>query len=723
MGTHLLLSGADCALVGSWSMQAVNAEASDRVGAFDEDTDKTSQETPLERMRHGRLHDKVLALGKIAPEHAMQQQHGEAAIKFSIMMEGEMQGRCRGFNRKLQLFDIDEAVENLHNDMFRDKMKREHNGIEDDRDASPFNFDYAQHVLKPYIKVDDERKRLLKIAGEDDGAIKWNILFTVWTGSALKFVLQDSFFYIQQACLWITAFGVFAMTKDGMLAQATNTTFASPQDSVTLPKEAVTSVSIAFGLFLSFYASNQYKRFWSQYFVLTSLQGRCFEVATAMQAAMRNNTLLSLGLDEHETAVARRSAGKLVRFINATHILGYSGLCDRTDWKGIRGAGCCHRRCGRFLPSCCGCFRFCRDEEDLNDYTYDSSWVIALFVRLNLLETKELYHLIERFDIDTGGAAYRHMCAQAHGILIEMYQSGHINKQVYEDCKIQISMMRGKFGTLYDYRFQSTPLLYVNTLLLLTMMYLVLFAGYTGYAFGFPDPVGLYGWTAPPMVWWHQVIQFVFAWLGFIMLQVALLTMLQASLDMSNPWGMDLTDLCVTDSVIVAATNCKKLYNWDNYMKLHAQKGIGPDGREVVRYVAPLVAHEHDDLRGEELEGTEAGFGRCKRRFKQSRPMLIKSFPEGEVDLDFGEAGQMINSSADSDQWQMIEDRFAHIDYASCGYDRIKVQVLLYKITPVMVRARLTNKAAAAKLKSCKDDREFLETVARYAQVDALYRE
>ena len=179
---------------------------------------------------------------------------------------------------------------------------------------------------------------------------------------------------------------------------------------------------------------------------------------------------------------------------------------------------------------------------------------------------------------------------------------------------------------------------------------------YTGYNFAPHDPVGEFGYAFPPRTWWNGMMAFFFAWLGFVMLQIALLGMLQSSLDMANPWGMDLTDICVTHSIVMAATNCKKLYNWDLYMKLQAQVGIAPNGSDIVRQVAPLVANAHDDLRtSEELQGTEtdlAGLGgagggqggggglRCKRRFKIARPMFFRE--DGEADLDFGEAGASI---------------------------------------------------------------------------------
>ena len=383
-----------------------------------------------------------------------------------------MEERPRGHHGTYQcMLEVHEQSEELLHAILEHKKLLQADADSKPFDVSPFDFDYAQEVLKPFIAIDNQRKRLLQIAGEDDGDIKYNIVGT-WAGSVIRFVLQDSFFYIQQASFFAAFFAVFLTTKDGMVAQAFNISFPSTvEDNLNpLPKDAISSVSIAFSLFLSVYTSNQYKRFWAQYFVVTSLQGRVFEVATAMQAAMRINVLVSLGLNDQEIIVARRSAAKLVRFTNIAHVLGYSGLTAGTSWKGVAPAGCCRRRFSCCLPAVCDCCTCCHEERDANVYSYDSSWAIALFIRLNLMETKELYHLIEHYDIDSGGGAYRHMCAQAHGILCEMYQAGHINWEVYTDCKKEITILRGKFGTLFDYRFQSIPFLYVNTILLLTMM-------------------------------------------------------------------------------------------------------------------------------------------------------------------------------------------------------------------------------------------------------------
>jgi hypothetical protein len=121
------------------------------------------------------------------------------------------------------------------------------------------------------------------------------------------------------------------------------------------------------------------------------LSGPCFNVAVLIQGAMSNPVLKMNGVSDNNKEHARRLAARLLRFMQVCFLQGIVGLTPRcADDKPSR---LCTKLCG-----CCG--------NVLLHSAYDSSWLISMCIKHNLLETLELHSIIERFDLDTGASPY-----------------------------------------------------------------------------------------------------------------------------------------------------------------------------------------------------------------------------------------------------------------------------------------------------------------------------
>merc|ERR1719261_270646 len=172
-------------------------------------------------------------------------------------------------------------------------------------------------------------------------------------------------------------------------------------------------VSAFLVFFAVFYCSQCYARFFAQYNVSMSCEGRIYDTVMMALAYME-----------------RPAAIQLMRYLSAAHALGYIGL------------GSSH-------------------------YAMGDSFFLMINEQHQLLTPKEL-DVVMAIGPSKGGTAYRTVLTWA-----TMFVRENIPQELWmwPGFNSQICRLRGAIGTLYDYDAQPTPFAYWNMLIWIQFFY------------------------------------------------------------------------------------------------------------------------------------------------------------------------------------------------------------------------------------------------------------
>lgn len=213
-----------------------------------------------------------------------------------------------------------------------------------------------------------------------------------------------------------------------------------------LPQINTTLVSIVgsfMSFFLVFFVSQAYTRFCVQYDNSMRIEGRLLNLAFFA----RNN------LDTVE-------AWRFVRYINAIHVAGYTGL----------------------------------------SHIYTENNIFDQMNAKHQLLTDVEIKRVKEIGLNSGGTAYREILGWCYEILYGQYRKHRDQFDVisFQTMLSELMTLRGCIGTLYDYDDQPIPFIYVHLVFLMSMFYCPLVA-YTAAVYMpaktvyiFPDLLGFF---------------------------------------------------------------------------------------------------------------------------------------------------------------------------------------------------------------------------------------
>jgi hypothetical protein len=248
--------------------------------------------------------------------------------------------------------------------------------------------------------------------------------------------------------------------------------FYSVIESDQVDTEYIAIIGGFLSFFLLFFVSQAYSRFNSLYSLSMSMEGRIFDIATLSRAAL-----------------PRERGLRLVRYMNAAHAAGYVGLSGTYS----------------------------------NDNFFshiNESWKLL---------TDQEYGRMNEIDLDLGGSCYRELLAWCMMEVQEAATEGLLDPYQASMMRDLILRFRGSMGALFDYDDQPVSFFYLHFIVLLSSLYLPLFAVTVGVSVGAADS------------WLADAVGFLFVFLQTVF--VCGLSIFGTKV--SDPYGGDLEDLSV----------------------------------------------------------------------------------------------------------------------------------------------------------------------------------
>ncbi len=186
----------------------------------------------------------------------------------------------------------------------------------------------------------------------------------------------------------------------------------------------VTSSSIAMiggflSFFLVFFANQSYTRFTTLYGNSMSMEGRIFNVALLARTNLPTN-----------------EAWRLMRYLNAAHLLGYVGLSEVYS---------------------------------------ETNFFDPMNENLQLLTESETAR-VKEIGVDSGGSGYRELIGWCLEIIYHHFHADLLDLNTMDRMVAEVLTLRGHIGGLYDYDDQPIPFVYVHLLTMLVDIYMPLLA-------------------------------------------------------------------------------------------------------------------------------------------------------------------------------------------------------------------------------------------------------
>jgi len=207
------------------------------------------------------------------------------------------------------------------------------------------------------------------------------------------------------------------------------------------------------------------------------------------------------GLLSNQLPPTSVESGRLIRYMNAAHITGYVGLGGPYSKRHF-----------------------------FNHFNREH----------NLLNKEELAEL-EVHNMDSGSAVFKTLCTWCQREVVSARKAGHID--TYEAVELQNRMLnfRAAMDGIYDFCEQPTQFFYIHFLVLISTIYLPLFAVSLAYGSGWGDELN---WKIDAINGMVVVLQAIFV--------VGLRLLAQKMID---PYGIDLEDLSVISYIYVGLDN------------------------------------------------------------------------------------------------------------------------------------------------------------------------
>lgn len=302
----------------------------------------------------------------------------------------------------------------------------------------------------------------------------WRILL-YWTGTCLKALALDWL-------IWVTIAVYVCIRIQARLQWADE----APEVAELLSKTDISVLGGFLSFFLVLFVNQTNTRFFEMYGFSKACSGRIQDIAGLIS-----------------TYCPTEMAAKMIRQLNAAHVVGYVGLGG----------------------------------------PYSKRHFFDHFnAKYHLLTVKELRR-IQPLKMDSGGGAFKELvtwcqrdveCAEKAGY-IDGYKSMELQKRILD--------FRASMDSIYDYTDQPVHFFYIHFLCLLSALYLPLFAFDNAYAAGWGDDVD---WSIEFLYGVIVLLQCIFV--------VGLRLLGQKMID---PYGDDLEDLSVITYVATTLENCK----------------------------------------------------------------------------------------------------------------------------------------------------------------------
>lgn len=240
--------------------------------------------------------------------------------------------------------------------------------------------------------------------------------------------------------------------------------------------------------FLVFYVNQSNTRYFYLYAEAMKCRGRIFDCATLAVSAL-----------------PFENATRLIRYLNASHAAGFTGLSQTYEHENFF--------------------------KHLNE-------------NLKLLTAKELERM-HQIDMDAGGSCYRELIVWCMQEIHRAQQDGILDDEYAREFRDQLVQFRSAMGQIYDAADLPIPFFYVHFIVLLTALYLPLFAISTALKAGTGSSAY---WPADLIGGLVVVFQAVFV-IGLRILGQKI----------SDPFGDDLIDLSVIHYVNFAWTQSNRV--------------------------------------------------------------------------------------------------------------------------------------------------------------------
>jgi predicted membrane chloride channel (bestrophin family) len=312
-----------------------------------------------------------------------------------------------------------------------------------------------KYTWKQLASIDKRRRAIIDQVEEPF----WKCLFH-WHGTVLELLVQDSLF-------WITILIYVGVRLQARLGEL-------PDYLTDMSSSNIGAIGAFLSFFLVFYLNRTYIRYMYLYDQSMAPKGRIFDTATLAA-----------------TTLPKEVGTRLIRYMNAAHIAGYTGLSKT--------------------------------------YSKDS-FFNHLNKEFGLVTDEELARLTE-IDLEAGLNCSRELTTWCMMEIQVAYKKGILDSELANLYRTQILQMRAAIGKISDAADLPIPFFYVHFICLLSAMYLPLFAVNGAYNAGIGSETY---WTADVTAGLIVVLQSIFV-IGLRILGQKL----------SDPYGDDSVDFSV----------------------------------------------------------------------------------------------------------------------------------------------------------------------------------
>lgn len=302
-------------------------------------------------------------------------------------------------------------------------------------------------------EIEDRRRRVLRRHNK-----YFFVVLCHWDGTVLRLLATDLLMWFTM----LTYVGVRIQIKSS-LGENTVKVFAGN----------ITVIGGFLSFFLVFFVVEANKRYFEQYKYAMIMKGRIFDVASLAKAYL-----------------PKASAHRIVRYMNAAHVAGYTGLSDTYN----------------------------------TDNFFDE-----MNKRCHFLNEHELIRIRE-IDMDAGGAVNLELITWVLADVKKAQTDGHIDSLQSNQMREYVIEFRRAYADLANIADQPISFFYVHFIILLSSLYLPLFAVSAAYNVGGKD-----------VDWSVNLIGGLTVWLQTIFV-IGLRTL---GLVLQDPFGSDVEDLSV----------------------------------------------------------------------------------------------------------------------------------------------------------------------------------
>jgi predicted membrane chloride channel (bestrophin family) len=281
--------------------------------------------------------------------------------------------------------------------------------------------------------------------------------------------------------------------------------------------------------FLVFYVNQNHKRFFGLYGDAMACKGRIFDTATLAV-----------------TTLPYAKSARLIRYMNAAHAAGYVGL-------------------SKIYPS--------------------DSYFSHVNDALGLL-TKEERARLDDINLDKGGSCNREIIVWCMREVQTAQREGLLDNELANNMRSQILQLRAKIGSLYNAKDLPIPFFYIHFIVVLTTLYLPLFA------VTMAVQIGDSWWTGDVIAGLIVVLQAIFV-IGLRVL----------GMKMNDPFGDDLIDLSVMHYVDFTWTQSNRIL----LSHFPAEEASDEVEQSLVRHRTKPVGGAWEDVNKQESGSIETG--------------------------------------------------------------------------------------------------------------------